>query len=166
MKLKIRAMVVLAVIGLGLLTGAQLIPGETLVSNHPAVTIQPDIYILTPTTASISISTLNGTAAMVVAQLAGDLSNTTIVNVTVVQKDIVTFGIPARGYYAVSFLRANGSPAAVIYTLSEAGQPFDVTLAGAVVLVVGLVGVALSAFASRRTTKTLISEAESSASRA
>jgi len=137
-------------IGLGLLIGAQLTPGETVGSNRTVGSPQPDIYFLIPTTVSISISTLNGTANLVVAQLAGDLSNSTIVSVPVVQKDIVTFSVPARGYYAVDFLGAGGSPVAVIYTLSEGGQPFDVTLAGLAVLVLGLIGAALSVVAARR----------------
>src|SRR5579863_3868186 len=97
-------MVVLAVIGLGLLIGAQLTPGETFSSSRPAGSLQPDIYFLVPTIASVSISSLNGTATLVIAQLEGDLSNSTVVNASVVQKDILTFSVPARGYYAIDFL--------------------------------------------------------------
>ncbi|MDG6919378.1 MAG: hypothetical protein JRN56_03290 [Nitrososphaerota archaeon] len=146
-------MVALAVIGLGLVIGAQLTPGENLGSNRPAGSLQPDIYFLIPTTASVSISVLNGTATLIVAQLAGDLSNSTVVSVPVVEKDIVTFSVPARGYYAVDFLGANGHPAAVTYTMSEGGRPLDVTLAGSAVLAIGLIGIGLSAVVGRRKPK-------------
>ena len=135
-------MLALSVIGLGLIIGAQLTPGETSTSNRPQGVTQPDIYFLIPTTASISISKINGTASLIVSQINGDLSNVPpIVNVSVVQKEIVTFGVPDRGYYSVQFLASNGTPAAVTYSLNIGGQPPDVTLAGVVVLVVGLLGI-------------------------
>ncbi|MDG7008632.1 MAG: hypothetical protein JRN06_10405 [Nitrososphaerota archaeon] len=153
MKVKTRAIVALAVIGLGLLIGAQLTPGESFGSNRTPGDTQPDIYFLIPTTASISVSTLNGTATLVVARLAGDLSNTTIVNVPVVQKDIITFSVPARGYYTVDFLGVDGYPVAVIYTMSEGGQPFDAIFAGSATLAVGLIGMTLFAVVGRRKPK-------------
>ena len=109
-------MLALSVIGLGLIIGAQLTPGETSTSNRPQGVTQPDIYFLIPTTASISISKINGTASLIVSQINGDLLNASpIVNVSVVQKDIVTFGVPDRGYYMVQFLESDGAPAAVTY---------------------------------------------------
>ena len=153
----------LSVIGLGLIIGAQITPGETSISSRPQGVTQPDIYFLIPTTASISISTLNGTASLTVSQINGDLTNAPpIVNVSVVQKDIVTFGVPTRGYYSVEFLESNGTPAAVTYSLTIGGQPFDATLTGIIVLVVGLVGVALTAVISRRRRVTLDSSKQDS----
>ncbi|MDG6954868.1 MAG: hypothetical protein JRN33_07825 [Nitrososphaerota archaeon] len=151
MKARTRSMLALAVIGLGLVIGAQITPGETSSTTRPAGVLQPDIYFLIPTSASISVSALNGTASLVVSQIAGDLANAPpIVNVSVVQKDIVTFGVPARGYYSVEFLDRNGTPAAVTYSLTVGGKPPDATVAGAIALAVGLVGVALMTATSRR----------------
>ncbi|HYA56341.1 MAG TPA: hypothetical protein VED22_06030 [Nitrososphaerales archaeon] len=155
MKIRTRSLLVLFVIGLGLVIGAQITPGATSTSSRPPNVSQPDIYFLIPTTASIGISTLNGTASLIVSQINGDLTSAPpIVNVSVVQKDIVTFVVPTRGYYSVEFLERNGIPAAVTYSLTIGGQPFDATLAGAIVLVVGLVGVTLTAVMDRRRSNT------------
>ena len=151
MKARTRSMLALAVIGLGLVIGAQITPGGTSTTTRPAGAQQPDIYFLVPTTASISVSALKGTASLVVSQIDGNLANAPpIVNVSVVQKDVITFGVPARGYYSVEFLGSNGTPAAVTYLLTIGGKPSDATLAGAIVLAVGLLGVAILAATDRR----------------
>lgn len=151
MKARTRSMLALAVIGLGLMIGAQITPGETSSMVRPAGVLQPDIYFLIPTNASISVSALNGTASLVVSQIAGNLADAPpIVIVSVVQKDIIIFGVPARGYYSVEFLDSNGTPAAVTYSLTAGGQPPDATIAGAIVLVVGLAGIAIPAATGRR----------------
>ena len=151
MKIRTRSMLALVMIGLGLVIAAQITPGETSATTRPAGVLQPDVYFLIPTTASISISTLNGTASLIVSQIDENLADVTpIVNASVVQKDIVTFGVPARGYYSVEFLDSSGTPAAVAYSLTIGGQPPDTTIGGSIVLVVGLVGVALTTAMSRR----------------
>ena len=156
MKIKTRAVIAVAIVGMGLLLGSQLTAGGTAGVTNPTPeappNITPSIYLLIPTTVSISVSSLNGSAYLIVAQLSGNLTSLPpIVNVSVIQKDIVTFTIPARGYYEVEFLTTAGTAPAVTFALTEAGGPPDQTLFGATVFVAGLAGVALvSAFSRRR----------------
>jgi hypothetical protein len=146
LRIRTRVLLAVALIGLGLIIAAQVTPGGTVSQTRPAespVAYTPDIYFLIPATLSISVSTLNGTAYLTVTQLPADLSNVTpVINVSVVQKDIVTFDVPTRGYYSVEFLGGNGVPVAVTYTLSERGQPSDVTYVGTGILIVGMLGMA------------------------
>ena len=155
MKIRTRAVTAVAIVGLGLLIGSQLTGGGAASTTSPAEAppnISPSIYLLIPTTASISVASLNGSASLVISQLDANLTSLLpIVNVSVVQKDIVTFTIPTRGYYEVEFLTRAGTAPAVTYSLTEGGTPSDQALFGAAVFVVGLAGVALlSAFARRR----------------
>ena len=157
MRLRTRALLALALIGLGLIIGAQITPGGTSITTRiaqsPADYI-PDIYFLIPTAVSISISALNGTAYLTVTQIPQDLSNVApVINVSVAHKDIVTFTAPARGYYSVAFLASGGIPVAVTYTLSQEGQPPDQTLAGSVLLIAGSVVLVVSVMAGRRKRK-------------
>lgn len=148
-------MTAVAIVGFGLLIGSQLTGGGTAGTTSPAEAppnISPSIYLLVPTTASVSVASLNGSSFLIVSQLNANLTSLPpIVNVSVVQKDIVTFAIPTRGYYEIGFLTRAGTAPAVTYSLTEGGTPPDQALFGAAVFVVGLTGVALlSVFARRR----------------
>jgi ABC-type transport system involved in multi-copper enzyme maturation permease subunit len=154
LRIRTRAFLVLALIGLGLVIGAQITPGGTTFVIRPAGSLVPDINFLLPTTISISVASLNGSALLIVAQITGNLtSSPPIVNASVIQKDIVTFSIPTRGYYEVAFLASDGTPVAVTYTLTEKGQPPDQTFAGSVLLIAGAIALALSVIVSRRRRK-------------
>ena len=153
--MRTRALMAVAIVGVGLLIGSQLTGGGTAGTTSLAEAppnISPSIYLLIPTTVSVSVASLNGSASLIVSQLNANLTSLPpLVNVSVVQKDIVTFTIPARGYYEVEFLTRAGTAPAVTYSLTEGGTPPDQTLFGAAVFVVGLAGVALvSAFTRRR----------------
>lgn len=164
MKIKTRSLAVLSVIGLGLIIGAQITPGETTMASRPQGVTQPDIYFLIPTTASISISTLNGTASLIVSQIEGDLTDAPpIVNISIVQKDIVDFSVPTRAYYSVEFLGSNGTPVAITYSLTVRGNPLDAKFAGAILLAAGFVGVALLAATNQRKRRLAQSSTEVSA---
>lgn len=143
-----------AIVGMGLLIGSQLTGGATASTTSSAAAppnISPSIYLFIPTTASISVASLNGSAHLIVSQLNANLTSLPpIVNVSVVQKDIVTFPIPTRGYYEVEFLTSAGTAPAVTYSLTEGGMPPDQALFGAAVFVVGLAGVALLSVFTRR----------------
>lgn len=142
MKIRTRALIALVIIGLGLIVGGQLTPSLSTSSNRPVGDPRPDIYFLVPTAASVSISTLNGSAYLIISQIAGNLSLTPpIVNVSVTQKDIVTFAVPARGYYAVEFLEADKASVGVTYTLSEGNDPSDLILYGSLIVIIGMSGV-------------------------
>jgi hypothetical protein len=155
LKIKTRAVIAVAIVGLGLLIGSQITAGGTEGVTSPSEAppnISPSIYLLIPTTVSVSVASLNGSALLIVAQMTGNLTSLPpIVNVSVIQKDIVTFSIPTRGYYEVEFLTNAGTAPAVTYSLTEGGAPPDQTLFGTVVFIAGLAGVALvSAFSRRR----------------
>jgi hypothetical protein len=143
-----------AIVGMGLLIGSQLTGGGTAGTSSPAKAppnISPSIYLLIPTTVSISVASLNGSAHLIVSQLNANLTSLPpIVNVSVVQKDIVTFSISARGYYEIEFLTSAGTAPAVTYSLTEGGMPPDQASFGAAVFGVGLAGMALSVFTRRR----------------
>ena len=144
----------IAIVGVGLLIGSQLTGGGTagvtsIAEAPPYVT--PNVFLLIPATVSISISSLNGSAYLIVAPLTGNVTSMTpLVNVSVVQKDIVTFTIPTRAYYDVGLLTSNGSVPAYYATLTEGGMPPDQTLYGATLLIFGFVGVALVFVLTRR----------------
>jgi hypothetical protein len=154
LRIRIRFWLAVTIIGLGLLIGGTVIPGETATTTRPANLIQPDIYFLIPTSDSIGVSTLNGTATLVVAQMTGDLASLPpIVNVSVFQKDVVSFSVPNREYYEIEFLGSNGSQVAETYTLSEGGQPSDVLLSGGVLSIAGFAGMFLFAIAGRQSVR-------------
>jgi hypothetical protein len=154
LKVRTRALIAVAIVGMGLLIGSQITAGGVTEVTSPAEaspSILQNTYLLIPTTDSVSVASLNGSAYLIVAQMTGNQSNLSpIVNTSVIQKDIVTFTIPMRGYYEVEFVTSSGITPAVTFSLTETGRPPDQTSFGATVFIAGLIGAALVTVFSKR----------------
>jgi hypothetical protein len=133
----------LLVVGVALVVGAEITPATSVTNAPSSGLVVSGTYFLVPTTISISISSLNSSAHLIVAPLGNDLSvGQALVNVSVVSKDIVTFPATVRGYYVVEFESVSSAPISAGYTISEGGVPADLVLYGAILAVFG--GAALS----------------------
>lgn len=112
-------------------------PSTSLYQTNAPGSAASETYFFSPTTVSISISQLQDSATLLVQPINYDAtSGNPIVNVSVVAQDIVTFPIPYRGYYLVSFVYGNGSSPAVSYVLDESGLPYDILISGVALMAV------------------------------
>lgn len=140
MRVGLRLGVSVLIVGLALIVAAELTPGATIVNQTTIGSEIPGTFFLAPSPVSISISSLNGSAMLVVSPLGYNVSELSpIVNISVVSKDIVTFQVPARGYYDVGFESVSGSSGSVSYSVSEGGVPQDLVYGGALIAVAGAV---------------------------
>lgn len=139
MRARLRVTISIVVIGLALVTASQLNAGFASTSSITPGTFAPEIYLLYPARASISISVLNGSALLVVAPLDDNISTgPPIVNVSVSHRDTVIFSVRNRGYYSIKFETTSGTVPEVTYTIAENGAPADLILYGGILAVIGV----------------------------
>ncbi len=139
MNARSRLAVSIFLIGLALITAAQLTPGFVSRNSTPTGSTFPATYFLFPTRISISISELNGSAQLLVAPLySSQHTGPPVVNTTVTYGDSVIFSIGSRGYYSVEFEPETGSPTTVTYTVVEGGVPSDLEFFGAAIVILGI----------------------------
>ena len=138
MKLSTRLFTFVIITGVVCLIASQSVPGVTLMF-YPATGNVTNTYFLVPTTVTITISTLNNPARLILAELNEDLSESPpLVNVSVVSKDIVSVFIPSRGWYVLNFTATTpGSVLTLSYTLTEAGGAQDLVQYGVILCLLG-----------------------------
>ncbi len=140
------------VVGAATLAASQLVAGVTTSQDLAGGAMVSNTYFLVPTTVSIDISNLSAPARLTLAELNPTLTLARpLANVSVMNKDIVSMNIPARGFYLLNFTAINGLPINVAYSLSEANGANDLEPAGSMVIAIGGLLIVLQSVLLRRT---------------
>jgi hypothetical protein len=154
MNIKLRISIIILVLGIVILIVGFQTPSISTSANSISGLTASDAsqtYFFQPMNVAISISSLQGSAILLVQPLNENTSpGAPVVNVSVVALDIVTFSIPTRGYYSVVFAYSNGTSVAASYVLTESGVPPDTITAGTVLTTVGAVLCVIFFIASQR----------------
>jgi hypothetical protein len=138
MRTSTRFFAIVMVVGTATLVSSQLVAGITTTQGLTSGVTVSNTYFLVPNTVSVDISNLSTPARLTLAELNPDLSLARpLANVSVMDKDIVSVNVPARGYYILNFTTTKGSLLTVAYSLSEGNGANDLGLAGGIVIVIG-----------------------------
>ncbi len=85
---------------------------------------QPTLYFLLPVSTTMTMTSFNGSAQLVISPVGPGLSSLSpIVNITVVPKETVTFNVPVRGFYQIALDRPPGATQSAAISLIQTGVP-------------------------------------------
>lgn len=112
---------------------------------------QPTLYFLLPVSTTMTMTSFNGSAQLVISPVGPGLSSLSpIVNITVVPKETVTFNVPVRGFYQIALDRPPGATQSAAISLIQTGVPVDLFIAGVALIALGGFVEALARIGHRR----------------